>query len=49
MLSVEVEPSLTQTVPSDVHDILCGVEQQEAWSVVVYGFTVIVVMLYVFK
>jgi len=28
-----------QIVPSDVHDILCGVEQQEAWIVVVHWFT----------
>jgi len=44
MLSVEAEPCLIQTVPSDIHDILCGVEQQEALSVAVYWFTVIALL-----
>ena len=43
MLSVEVEPCLIPTVPSDVH-ILCGVEQQEAWRVVMYWLTVIALL-----
>jgi len=33
-----------QSVPSDVHDILCGVKQQEARVEVVHCFTVIALL-----
>lgn len=48
-LSDEVEPWMMQIVPSDVHDILCGVEQQEAWIVVVHTFTVCTLLVVIFE
>jgi hypothetical protein len=37
MLGAEFETWLMQIVPAEVHDILCLVQQQEAWTVIVIG------------